>query len=221
MDNFSKTTWLSIQKAKRKKHRAEHFRCLAEKAIISLILALAAYGLIAAIMAISGNRLSIQKAKAEEVTIEQPVKQPVMGVEEKKPEAKKEEMLKISDSEIINTLKIVCSANGMVDQKNNEVCWQTLWAMSYQESKLGWLMTGDQGRSRGWFHIQTKMHQLSDACALDLNCSADWTLKRLISKGFPIYWTYSVQSHNGFGTPAAKQGEYAKIIAKEIAMIKN
>lgn len=215
---FNKTTWLSIQKAKRKKQRAERFRCLTEKTIIVLILALATYGLIAAIMALSGNKLSIQKAKAEEITIEQPIQ----VIEEKKPEAKKEEpQKKITDNEITKTLKAVCSANGMNDQKNNEVCWQTLWAMSYQESKLGWLMTGDQGRSKGWFHIQTKLHNVTEECAKDLNCSADWTLKRMITKGFPVYWTYSVQAHNGFGTEAAKQGEYAKIIASEIAMIKN
>lgn len=215
MDNFSKTTWLSIQKAKRKRQRSEQLKCLIEKVIVISIFTLAVCGLVAFIMACSGYKFS-RPAEASMVTIEQPVQ-----VEEKKPETKKEEPAKISDDQIVKTLKAVCKENGMADEKNNEVCWQTLWAMSYQESKLGWLPTGDGGKSRGWFHIQTKLHNITDACALDLNCSANWTLKRMILKGFPIYWTYSVQAHNGFGTPAAKQGEYAKIIKKEIAAINN
>ena len=108
----------------------------------------------------------------------------------------------------------------MADDENNEVCWKTLWAMAYQESKLGNLMTGDQGRSRGWFHIQLKMHSVSEDCAMDLNCSSNWTLKRLIAKSFPVKWTYSVQSHNGFGTEAAKRGEYAQKISKIMDDIK-
>jgi len=216
MDNFSKTTWPSIQKARRKKQRAEKLKCLIEKVIVISILSLAVCGLVAIIMACFGFKFS-KAAEAAAVATDQPIQ----TEEEKKPETKKEEPAKISDDEIIKTLKAVCNTNGMADEKNNEVCWQTLWAMSYQESKLGYLLTGDGGRSHGWFHIQTKLHKISEACALDLNCSADWTLKRMITKGFPIYWTYSVQAHNGFGTPAAKQGEYAKIIASEIAMIKN
>ena len=218
MESFSKTTWLSIQKVRHKRQRAERLRYLFEKIIVISILALAVFGLIAIIFFISGYKFT-SSAEAAAPVIEQ-IKKTIPVIEEKKPEAKKEEAPKITDSEIIKTLKAVCNANGMDDQKNNEVCWQTLWAMSYQESKLGYLMTGDQGRSKGYFHIQTKLHNVTEECAKDLNCSADWTLKRMITKGFPVYWTYSVQAHNGFGTEAAKQGEYAKIIASEIAMIK-
>jgi len=216
MGDLKNTTWLSIQKVRRRERRTELIRGLLEKTIITSLIILIIIGLISIIFFFSGYKFTRQ-ALAAEIKIEQPAAAP--AEEEKKPEAKKEEPAKISDGQIIKTLKAVCSANGMNDPKNNEVCWQTLWAMSYQESKLGYLMIGDQGRSKGWFHIQTKMHQLSEACALDLNCSADWTLKRLITKGFPIYWTYSVQSHNGFGTPAAKRGEYAEIIKKEIASL--
>lgn len=220
MENFTKTTWLSIQKAKRRRQRAERIKTIAEQAMIFSILALAACGLVAIIMALFGFKFSKPAEAAQDITpvvIEniQPATEKA-----KEPEQKKEKP-QLTDDEITKTLKKVCSANGMEDKENNEVCWQTLWAMSYQESKLGWLPTGDGGKSKGWFHIQTKLHNVSEECAMDLNCSADWTLKRLISKGFPIYWTYSVQAHNGFGTEAAKRGEYAKIIEKEIAALNN
>lgn len=219
MDNFSKTTWLSIQKARRRRQRAEQIRTIAERAIVFTILALAVCGLIALIAFCFGFKFSKPAEAAAIIQTSQEENKPEVK-EEQKTEVKAEKP-KLTDDEITKTLKKVCSNNGLSDEKNNEVCWQTLWAMSYQESKLGWLMTGDQGRSHGWFHIQTKLHNLTVSCALDLNCSADWTLKRLISKGFPTYWTYSVQSHNGFGTEAAKHGEYAKIIEKEIAALNN
>lgn len=219
MENFTKTTWLSIQKAKRRRQRAERIKTIAEQAMIFSILALAVCGLIAIIMACFGFQFSKPAEAAVRIQETQEEIKPEV-IEEKKAEVKKEKP-ELTDDEITKTLKKVCKENGMADEKNNEVCWQTLWAMSYQESKLGWLPSGDGGRSKGWFHIQTKLHGVTEECAMDLNCSADWTLKRLISKGFPIYWTYSVQAHNGFGTEAAKRGEYAKIIEREIAALNN
>lgn len=219
MENFTKTTWLSIQKAKRRRQRAERIKTIAEQVMIFSILVLAVCGLIAIIMACFGFQFS---KPAEAAVTAQEIQEEIKpeAIEEKKAEVKKEKP-ELSDDEITKTLKKVCQENGMADEENNEVCWQTLWAMSYQESKLGWLPSGDGGRSKGWFHIQTKLHGVTEECAMDLNCSADWTLKRLISKGFPIYWTYSVQAHNGFGTEAAKRGEYAKIIEREIAALNN
>lgn len=218
MENFTRTTWLSIQKAKRRKQRAEQIKTIIEKVIVISILTLAACGLVAIILALFGFKFS-KPVEAATIQTIQEIKQPE-AKEEIKVEAKKNKP-ELTDDEITKTLKKVCSNNGMDDEKNNEVCWQTLWAMSYQESKLGWLPSGDGGRSKGWFHIQTKLHNVTEECAMDLNCSADWTLKRLITKGFPIYWTYSVQAHNGFGTEAAKRGEYAKIIEREIAALNN
>ena len=216
MNNNSISPWVSMQRDKRKRQAREKIKRSLKKLFYLAILFLAIYGFITLIANIFGYKLNIEKARAEETSIEQPI-----VTEETKAETSNIEQPKLSDDRIIEALKSVCSTNGMADEKNNKVCWQTLWAMSYQESKLGYLMTGDQGRSKGWFHIQIKMHNITEECARDLDCSADWTLKRLIAKGFPVYWTYSVQSHNGFGTPAAKQGEYAKIIAREIADIKN
>lgn len=219
MERFSKTTWLSIQKARRRRQRAEQIRVFAEQAIIFTTLGLAVCGLIVIILACFGFKFN--KSAEAAVTIQATQEEAKTEViEEKKAEVKKEKP-ELTDDEITKTLKKVCSTNGMHDKENNEVCWQTLWAMSYQESKLGWLPNGDGGKSKGWFHIQTKLHNVTEACAMDLNCSADWTLKRLISKGFPIYWTYSVQAHNGFGTETAKQGAYAKIIEREIAALNN
>jgi len=217
MEKFTKTTWLSIQKARRRRKRAEQIKIFLEKFIFYSVIVLAVCGLVVIILALFGFKFS-KPAEASTAQIITETIQP--KIEEEKIKQVTEEP-ELTDDEITKTLKKVCSDNGMDDKENNEVCWQTLWAMSYQESKLNWLPTGDGGKSKGWFHIQTKLHNITEACAMDLNCSADWTLKRLISKGFPIYWTYSVQAHNGFGTEAAKQGAYAKIIEREIAALNN
>lgn len=86
----------------------------------------------------------------------------------------------------------VCRQNGVQDAK----CPPTLYAMAAQESILGKAMTGDGGRSRGWFHIMD-YHEVTDACALDLECSADWTLKRMLRMGFEKSRDTAIMLHNG------------------------
>lgn len=81
-------------------------------------------------------------------------------------------------------------------------CWQDLRAMREKESYNGKVMTGDNGRSRGWYHIQVKLHRISDECALDFECSTEWTVKNLITNGYKTNRLYAISRHNGGGKMA-------------------
>lgn len=81
-------------------------------------------------------------------------------------------------------------------------CWQDLKAMREKESFDGKAMTGDNGKSRGWYHIQTKLHKISDACAMDFECSTEWTVKNLITNGYKTDRLYAISRHNGGGKMA-------------------
>jgi len=86
----------------------------------------------------------------------------------------------------------VCHENDQL----GEDCPRTLYAMAMQESYFGKAMAGDGGRSIGWFHIMD-YNKVSDSCALDLECSANWSLKRLIHFGYPTYRSIAIMAHNG------------------------
>jgi len=92
----------------------------------------------------------------------------------------------------------ICKDAGLEDLP----CWQDLKAMRDKESFGGKVMTGDGGRSRGWYHIQIKMHGVSDACALDFKCSTEWTVKNLITNGYKTNRVYAISRHNGSGKMA-------------------
>lgn len=81
-------------------------------------------------------------------------------------------------------------------------CWQDLKVMREKESFSGKAMTGDGGRSRGWYHIQTKMHKVSVECALDFKCSTEWTVKNLLNNGYKTNRLYAISRHNGSGLAA-------------------
>lgn len=125
---------------------------------------------------------------------------------------------KVSDT-IKNTLKDVCKAKGFADDK----CWKTLAAMAWTESRFDGNAQGDFTkktgyRSYGWFQIQTKMHKVTKKCATDLSCSAEWTLNRLVAKGYGAgYDKYSVKRHNGAGPMADR---YVSKVYSHIAKIK-
>lgn len=81
-------------------------------------------------------------------------------------------------------------------------CWQDLKAMRIKESYDGKAMVGDGGRSRGWYHIQTKMHNVTVECALDFECSTEWTVKNLITHNYMANRFYAISKHNGGGKMA-------------------
>lgn len=91
----------------------------------------------------------------------------------------------------------VCRKNGFTDSD----CPKILYAMAVQESFFGKVMTGDSGRSHGYFHI-LDIHKLPKSCSHDLECSADWSLKRMIRYGFKTNRDKAVMAHNG--TPGTK-----------------
>jgi len=92
----------------------------------------------------------------------------------------------------------ICAEAGITDLP----CWQDLRAMREKESYNGKAMTGDSGRSRGWYHIQIKLHGITDECALDFECSTAWTVKNLIANGYKINRSYAISRHNGSGKMA-------------------
>lgn len=101
--------------------------------------------------------------------------------------------------------ELICTEAGIIDLP----CWQDLKAMRQKESYDGKAMVGDNGRSRGWYHIQTKMHKISVECALDFQCSTEWTVNNLITNGYKTNRIYAISRHNG-------GGEMAKNYAKNV-----
>ncbi len=92
----------------------------------------------------------------------------------------------------------ICAEAGIKDLP----CWQDLKAMRQKESYDGKQMTGDGGRSRGWYHIQIKMHGISNECALDFKCSTEWTVKNLLAHNYETNRVYAISRHNGGGKMA-------------------
>ena len=99
----------------------------------------------------------------------------------------------------------ICKKAGIADLP----CWQDLKAMRQKESYDGKAMVGDGGRSRGWYHIQTKMHNVTVECALDFECSTEWTVKNLLAHDYLTNRAYAISRHNGGGIKAKN---YAKSV---------
>lgn len=109
-----------------------------------------------------------------------------------------EKVIDISEEENDKIAEKICEEAGIQDLP----CWQDLKAMREKESFDGKKMTGDGGKSRGWYHIQIKMHKVSDECALDFECSTSWTVKNLIANGYKTNRVYAISRHNGGGKAA-------------------
>ncbi len=101
----------------------------------------------------------------------------------------------------------VCKENGY-----GEACAKTLLGMLWNESSNRSTVIGDGGKARGYFQIHYKLHKISIACAEDLVCSANWTIKYLERNRYPKYVDYAVQCHNscnvknGYAAKAARNG---------------
>lgn len=85
----------------------------------------------------------------------------------------------------------VCKQNGY-----GEACAKTLLGMLWTESSNMSNVIGDGGKARGYFQIHYKLHKISIACAEDLVCSANWSIKYLERNSYPKYVSYAVQCHN-------------------------
>lgn len=86
----------------------------------------------------------------------------------------------------------VCERRGY-----GESCAKALLGMMWKESLNDAYAVGDQGRALGYFQIHYKMHRVSEECATDLRCSAEWSLSYMESNGYPQAPSYAVQCHNG------------------------
>jgi hypothetical protein len=96
-----------------------------------------------------------------------------------------------SEPTVQKVLLRVCEDNGYgVD------CAKTLLGMLWNESSNRSNVIGDNGRARGYFQIHYRLHKISIACAEDLVCSANWTIKYLERNSYPRYVNYAVQCHN-------------------------
>lgn len=88
----------------------------------------------------------------------------------------------------------VCEAAGY-----GEDCAKALLGMMWKESNNIANAVGDRGKALGYFQIHYKMHKVSEACATDLKCSAEWSLKYMERNKYPKYVNWAVQCHNGCG----------------------
>jgi hypothetical protein len=92
----------------------------------------------------------------------------------------------------------VCEANESITDA--EKCAKHLLGMVMTESNAKANAIGDKGYARGWFQINSYYNpEVDKACAEDLECSANWTLNRLLKKGYLKYANWAIWCHNGCG----------------------
>ncbi len=110
----------------------------------------------------------------------------------------------------------------------SEGCAKALLGMMWKESSNISNAVGDHGLALGYFQIHYRLHNVSRACATDLACSAEWTIKYMERNGYPKYVAYAVQCHNGCGinngyaVAALRNGErlWSAPMTVEVAMAK-
>lgn len=129
------------------------------------------------------------------------------------------EALEVKLGEPKTILKIVCRDNGISDPN----CPKILYGMAWQESVFGKYMTGDGGKSAGWFHIMY-YHEVTPACSHDLACAADWTIKRMIRFGFGKSkqdTETAIMAHNGTPNTKVTRAYLASVMTKSKLWDKN
>lgn len=122
------------------------------------------------------------------------------------PEAAQTETITVPEAQptVQEVLLKVCEENGY-----GEACAKTLLGMLWTESSNRSTVIGDGGKARGYFQIHYKLHKISIACAEDLVCSANWTIKYLERNSYPKYVNYAIQCHNSCNV---NNGYTAKVI---------
>lgn len=122
------------------------------------------------------------------------------------------EAAKIEARRPTTILTKVCHEQGL----NDANCPKILYAMAQQESYFGKVMSGDGGKSHGYFHIMF-YHNVPTSCSEDLACSARWTLKRMIAKGFKTNRDNAIRLHNGsLDNPLTLT--YLKLVKEKMAL---
>jgi hypothetical protein len=131
----------------------------------------------------------------------QPVAQPAQAIQAEV------EATQVAQPTVQEVLLAVCKENGY-----GEACAKTLLGMLWNESSNRSTVIGDGGKARGYFQIHYKLHKISIACAEDLVCSANWTIKYLERNRYPKHVNYAVQCHNscnvnnGYAAKAIRNG---------------
>ena len=159
-----------------------------------------------------GLNLYRQNKKIEQVEIKQEqqiveikeVKEEVKEVKDDVKEVKKEVVAvkKIVSTiekqkdyfEIEKAAKVACKARDLGDY-----CVADLMGIAYAEHHdFDCSKNGDSGSSVGCFQIYRKVHKsITVEQASDIQWSTNWTLNRLISKGYGEYRSFAIRSHNG------------------------
>lgn len=95
-------------------------------------------------------------------------------------------------------------------------CYYDTLAMAMRETGFICTKIGDQGRSRGCFQIQTKLHNVSVADAENYEWAAEWTIDRMVrDTDYPHLRTASIIRHNGTGPKAEAYAADVKRIAEQ------
>ena len=96
----------------------------------------------------------------------------------------------------VKVAKEKCSKLGYKE----DFCWKDVLSVALWETrgKLGCDVIGDSGNSYGCFQIHRGYHpEITIAQAKDFAWSAEWTLKRMMHYGYPIYRSVAIMKHNG------------------------
>jgi hypothetical protein len=117
----------------------------------------------------------------------------------------------------------VCQNHGY-----GEGCGKALLGMMWKESNNIATAVGDHGLALGYFQIHYRMHKVTRACATDLGCSAEWTIKYMERNGYPKNVAYAVQCHNscgfknGYAASALRHGDrlWSVPMTVEVALAK-
>lgn len=88
-----------------------------------------------------------------------------------------------------------------------------LLAISAQESSLGKLQSGDNGCSRGWFHINLCANPDASGIIGDPAKEAAWVSGKLLSYGYHEDLTLSLARYNA---PANPNYAYAELVKKRL-----
>jgi hypothetical protein len=95
--------------------------------------------------------------------------------------------------QILSIAKKSCAA-----RKLGEYCTKDMLAIAFAESRFNCQKIGDKGMSFGCYQIHLGYHpNISKEQARDLNFAINWTLNRMVSKGYPKYRSVSLMAHNG------------------------
>jgi hypothetical protein len=185
----------------------------------SSLASLCGFIVIVAGISIIGLNLYRQNKKIEQVEIKQEqqiveikevkeeVKEVKDEVKEVKAEVKEVKKEVVAVKKIVSTIekqndyfeiekaaKVACKARDLGDY-----CVADLMGIAYAEHHdFDCSKVGDSGSSVGCFQIYRKVHKsITVEQASDIQWSTNWTLNRLISKGYGEYRSFAIRSHNG------------------------